>query len=1742
MYKFKWLRVFIVAFIIGAMVLPSLPVTHVSIPSPNISLPKIDIPWSVAENQIETIREWTNSRLSDASEFIAENFSLGPQPVQADSVNLYAVVGQATATSGSATVTGSPARYTTAGGTITVTTSTNNQTFTMTTAAGTTATVTSGTATISGSPKACAAGTATTVTVSNTITNGTCTIAVTYASTGLWSSQYSWATVSGGTPGGHAIPGSTNNVYFDANTFTAVGQSFTNDVASQACADMVWTNAANTPTWAGSTTLSIYGSFTGNAAMTHSYTGTITWASTGAGKTITSGASIQWSNSMVFNGVGGGWQLQDTLQMSSASYTLTMTNGTLDTNGQSVITGNFLTVSGSSTLTLGATIWQGFGNWTANNLTNLNANTSSLRFLSAATQFTGGGKNYNDVQFNGSGAAAVLDLNTFATLTRTGTAVTTDTLVFSANETITGTLTLTGNSIANRLACKSNTTSTRTLTSAANVVTNSDFYYINGAGAASWNFSANPGGAADMGGNQNLTLTSTVYWVGNTGNWVSGAGSHWSGTSGGSPHGDFLPITTVSARFDVNSFSTAGQIITLDSTGNCLNFDWTGALNAPQFKNGGASLNVYGNYILVPGMSTSASGGGSYYTYLLGTGGPYTINTNGVTLSSAGNGLYINGSGGTWNLAGNLTIARSDGFWGFQIANGTFNTNDYSLSLTGTGGVFTTQSGTSTINLGSSSLSVHGWNVAGGTVTLNAGTSAMTVTSTTFTGGGYAYYNVIFNGAGTVAVAGANTFNNLSRIGTAALTDSISFSADQIVNGTFSVTSNSGTNRVLVQSSSQGTLRTISAGSVAATNADWSDISGAGNSAWNVSAGNNGDAGGNIGITFTTPANIYWFGNTGSWTDATHWYWGSGGTGGNARVPLIQDTAVFDANSFVVPGTLTLSANYRFSSINTSTVSNTPVFSATGATFYGGNLNITGTIWSVTTAYIYGRNLTTLTTGGVSLQALTIGQGTTNGTLTLNDNPTCTGAITLLAGALNLNGHTLTAANVDVSTTTYVRSLTMGTGNIVLNCTTAINKWNAAATNFNFYCGTGTIIFTSSLNNAQSMTLGGLTYYNVIIAGAGTYTMTLNSAFSCYVFAIDRSQAAKTLTGSYTITQTALSIPVSGVTTVTLTNTRFSMAAGVFSTDYMTISGSTANGGATFYAGSHSSNGGSNSGWIWSDPAGPFPTATTNSVTGLTIGGATLNGALTNIGSYTPVYGYFQYDQTGTYISPISTTLQSLTVNGAFTQAITGLNFNNTYHFRAVVIYNTATYSYGTDTTFTTLGAPTVATGNAVNITDSTATIQGNLISLVSYTSGSVYFDYGLTVSYGYSSPYQAMTNAGAFSYGLTGLSASQTYHFRANVLYGNGLTVLGTDNTFSTSSLLTPSVTTNTITNLTATSVTVMGTISSLGNYTAVYIYFDYGLTMSYGNTPVYQAFKVTGTFSENISGLTPSTLYHYRASVYYANGSIVNASDATFNTLNINAASISALAPTGVANNGMTMQGSLTSIGNVTVTIEGFVWSTSTHGSPGNVAPTSSGYSGYYTKAGSFSVGTFSYIVSSLNANTTYYIRAFAYNASGWVYSNEITQITSNATPIPTAYFAIYTGPITASTSTPSAYAPINMGSSAMPSQFYTEGDTSGIPGASAIHAIFGYSSTPDALWWFPFMYGIIAILSLLFYELTTSKGTVEGSLLSQFIVIEAMLVFFGVLGTAGVSGLIPLYGAFLFPIPAVAIIMSKKHYGWG
>ena len=115
------------------------------------------------------------------------------------------------------------------------------------------------------------------------------------------------------------------------------------------------------------------------------------------------------------------------------------------------------------------------------------------------------------------------------------------------------------------------------------------------------------------------------------------------------------------------------------------------------------------------------------------------------------------------------------------------------------------------------------------------------------------------------------------------------------------------------------------------------------------------------------------------------------------------------------------------------------------------------------------------------------------------------------------------------------------------------------------------------------------------------------------------------------------------------------------------------------------------------------------------------------------------------------------------------------------------------------------------------------------------------------------------------------------------------------------------------------------------------------------------------------------------------------------------------------------------------------------------------------------------------------------------------------------------------------------AMPPTMYTELDTSKVPGGDAIDAILGESGTPKALWWFPFIFIGIGIIGLLVYEATQRTGG-EGSLLTMCIVIEVMLIFFGILGATGVSSLIPLWPAFLFPFPSSAFILSRRHVGWG
>ncbi len=105
--------------------------------------------------------------------------------------------------------------------------------------------------------------------------------------------------------------------------------------------------------------------------------------------------------------------------------------------------------------------------------------------------------------------------------------------------------------------------------------------------------------------------------------------------------------------------------------------------------------------------------------------------------------------------------------------------------------------------------------------------------------------------------------------------------------------------------------------------------------------------------------------------------------------------------------------------------------------------------------------------------------------------------------------------------------------------------------------------------------------------------------------------------------------------------------------------------------------------------------------------------------------------------------------------------------------------------------------------------------------------------------------------------------------------------------------------------------------------------------------------------------------------------------------------------------------------------------------------------------------------------------------------------------------------------------------PSQLYTSGNFTYIPGAESINAVLDTSGTPRALWWYPFLFGFIAILGLLLYG-PTSGG--NRTVLIQCALTEILFIFLGIMNP------LPLLCAYLFPISALAIISSQKHQTLG
>lgn len=201
------------------------------------------------------------------------------------------------------------------------------------------------------------------------------------------------------------------------------------------------------------------------------------------------------------------------------------------------------------------------------------------------------------------------------------------------------------------------------------------------------------------------------------------------------------------------------------------------------------------------------------------------------------------------------------------------------------------------------------------------------------------------------------------------------------------------------------------------------------------------------------------------------------------------------------------------------------------------------------------------------------------------------------------------------------------------------------------------------------------------------------------------------------------------------------------------------------------------------------------------------------------------------------------------------------------------------------------------------------------------------------------------------------------------------------------PAVTTGSASGVTSSAATLNGTVNPNGAATTCH--FEYGTTTGYGTSTADDNSPGSGTtavnVSANLTGLTASTLYHFRLDCTNSGGTS-NGSDATFTT------SAAAQAPAVIT-------GAASSTGTTTATLNGsvnpegqsatyqFDYGLTT--SYGTSVPVPAGSAG----SGSTAVNE-SYSLTGLTASTTYHYRIEATNATGTTLGSDQTFTTTAAT----------------------------------------------------------------------------------------------------------------------------------------------------
>lgn len=589
---------------------------------------------------------------------------------------------------------------------------------------------------------------------------------------------------------GASVPTSSDNVFFTRNaTYSAnIG------AGTRVCNN--FTITAGTTSIVGSGSLSVYGSFSLNTGTVWTNTGTLTFASTSTGNTITTnGTSL---NLVTFNGVGGEWTLGSALTV-AATYSITVSAGSVNSGNYSISTPQFISSGssvksisfGSSTITISGALSNAIDFSGATNLT-VNAGTSQINLTGNGAGISSNNITFYNVSYTNTAPTNILSItgsNTFNNLSLAArSTVGLSSFSISDNQTI-STLTLNPGTTA---SCRTmlfssvfGTTRTLTVGSLASGAADYDFRDIAVVGAAA-PLTGNRFG--DCKGNSGITFDAakTVYFraTANGSNWSTSGTGVWSLTNGGALDANAFPLAQDTAVFPQSPtpYPNSAATINLNAQVNVGTVDMSARTTSTMTLAAGSfGQNIHGNWINGTGITIT---------------GVNQLNFRGRNtqqITSAGKsflcGITLNSPGGSLVLQDNLTSTRNAAN-AFLLANGTLDLNGYTLSFTPLNGTFVTDPGTKNITFGGGTISINSsssfaFNNAAptGFTTTGSGVITMVGSSTkSFVGGGSTYSCTIRQGgAGALTITGSNTFADITNINTSAV--SVLFAAGS--NNTF---------------------------------------------------------------------------------------------------------------------------------------------------------------------------------------------------------------------------------------------------------------------------------------------------------------------------------------------------------------------------------------------------------------------------------------------------------------------------------------------------------------------------------------------------------------------------------------------------------------------------------------------------------------------------------------------------------------------------------------------------------------------------------------------------------------------------------------------------------------------------------------------------------------------------------------------------------------------------------------------